>query len=124
VPGSLSPPASSFVIHGEDLWLAGLAHATGSRSNKPATDFGALDSSADHQIVELAPMSALRESLVEAESLWFAPARNALSEGKLATLDIVANDRWFRVGSRAGWRWWRGKRDWFESINRPAASKA
>jgi hypothetical protein len=124
VPGSLSPPASSFVIHGEDLWLAGLAHATGSTANKPAADFGTLDPSADHHIVELAPMSAPHESLVDAEARWFAPARTALSEGKLAALDIVANDRWFRIGSRAGWRWWRGKRDWFESINRPTVSKA
>ncbi len=114
----------SLNIHGADPWLAGLARAAGATANKHASDLGAIGPDSGHHIVELSPMSAPRESLLDVESRWFAPARIALSEGKLASLDIVANDRWFRIGARAGWRWWRGKRGWFESLRRPASSKA
>lgn len=123
VPGSLSPPGS-FEIHGADPWLSGLAHAAGATANKHVADFDAIDLDSGHHIVELTPMSAPRESLLDVESRWFAPARIALSEGKLESIDIIANDRWFRIGARAGWRWWRGKRGWFESLSRPASSKA
>jgi hypothetical protein len=127
-PGTASPSSepspASFVIHGADVWLSGLAHATGATANKPASNFGELDPVLGHHIVELSPMSAPRESLVDAEARWFAPARVALSEGKLASLDIVANDRWFRIGARAGWRWWRKRRDWYDSLSLRTSSKA
>lgn len=123
VPGSLSPPGG-FNIHGADPWLMGFAHTVGASANKHASDFSALEPGVDHHVVELSPMSAPRESLLDAESRWFAPAKIALSEGKLALLDVIANDRWFRIGARAGWRWWRSKRGWFESLSRPPSPKA
>ena len=67
-------------------------------------------------------MSGPRESLERIEANWFAPARAALSEWPLGALDIVANDRWFRIGARAGWRRWRARRDWLESLGRHASA--
>jgi hypothetical protein len=56
------------------------------------------------------------ESLAELERNWFEPARHALSSGALDGLRIVANDRVFHIRRRAGWKFWRPRRNWLESL--------
>ncbi len=127
-PGALAlavvTPPASFMLHGGDVWFAGLARATRAMSSDPPLQFAALDPAVDHHIVELSPMTDPRHSLADAEANWFLPARAALSEGNLVSVDIVVNDRWFRIGARAGWRWWSKRRGWLDSLNRRPASKA
>ena len=56
---------------------------------------------ARHAVVELSPMTGpAGESLASLEETWFAPARAALAQGSLASCDVIANDRWFRVVAR------------------------
>jgi hypothetical protein len=56
------------------------------------------------------------ESLASLEGNWFTPARKALTAGTLSSCDIVANDRCFHVGSRAGWKFWRRRTNWLELL--------
>ena len=114
---------ADFVVHGGDPYLSGLARAANApRMVEPPERFSGLDPTPEHHIVELAAMSGPRESLERIEAHWFGPARAALSDGTLVALDIVANDRWFRIGARPGWRWWRKRRNWFASLGRNASA--
>jgi hypothetical protein len=56
------------------------------------------------------------ESLASLEGNWFTPARKALAAGTLSGCDIVANDRCFHVGARAGWKFWRRPTNWLELL--------
>jgi hypothetical protein len=108
---------SEFRLHGTDPFVAALENlgAREPAGARPAS-FAEL-SSAPSTILELAPMSgAPSESLPALESNWFAPARTALSEGTLDLLTIVANDRVFRVRRRQGWKFWRRRRSWLQSL--------
>jgi hypothetical protein len=56
---------------------------------------------------------------------WFAPARAALGDGSLAALDIIANDRWFRITARSRWRFWRARQSWLTQLTQlPARTRA
>ena len=57
-----------------------------------------------------------QESLPALDAHWFAAARQLLGSGALSSLDIVANDRRFRITRHAGWRFWRRQRGWLETL--------
>jgi len=107
-------------LYGGDPFLAGLSSAAQVEMPQRAPEnYSALQSEHGRQVVEIAPMSgAPRESLVNLEQNWFAPARAALASGGLGSLALVANDRCFRVAKRPGWRVWRPRRDWLEMLGR------
>jgi hypothetical protein len=83
----------------------------------------ALEEPATHHVVEFAPMSGdAQESLAVLDDNWFVPARTALAAGMFSSLDVVANDRCFRIAGRAGWRFWRRSRGWLDNLARDARS--
>jgi hypothetical protein len=111
----------AFRLFGGDNYVMALRELIGSepRPQAPAA-FAELGDGAP-AFVELSPMSgASGETLVELERNWFAPARAALSAGKLDSLCVLANDCVFRVGARDGWRFWRRRSSWLESLGRTA----
>jgi hypothetical protein len=61
-----------------------------------------------------------REALTSLEENWFLPARTALAAGALSSLEVIANDRCFRIAGRAGWHFWRRRRGWLENLARGA----
>ena len=82
--------------------------------------FSAIGPEAEHAFVELTPMSGpLDEALDVLEEKWFAAARHALANGALSRLEIVANDRCFRITRSARFRFWRRKTGWLENLVRP-----
>jgi hypothetical protein len=112
-PGAVTPP-EALGVYGGDPFLSALGKAV-----LPVTDFAALDRGATRCVVELSPMSGPKsESLASLDPLWFAPARAALNDGSLETVDIVANDRWFRIGARPSWRLWRRNLPWLAQFGR------
>ncbi len=118
----VSPPGDAYRVHGGDPYLAAVARAARvPHASEIPEQYSALDPGVDH-VIELTPMSDPRGSLAQLEERWFAPARAALSAGTLGALDILANDRWFRIGSRPGWRIWRKRRGWLASLVHPAAT--
>jgi len=107
-------------FHGADPFLTGLAAATGPNLPAVPAAFAALDPAIDHHVVELAPMTGRTDELLASlDSHWFAAARRALANGELSALTLVANDRCFRISTRARWRFWRRRRSWFANLGFP-----
>jgi hypothetical protein len=112
---SEQPP---FTLHGTDDHVAALQLLIGSGSPAamtPSRFAGWVDDLP--AFIEFAPMSGdSGESLSGLEQKWFAPARDALTTGKLDSLRLVANDKVFEVQPRSGWKFWRQRRTWLESL--------
>ena len=129
-PAAPAPPApspSTARFHGDDPAFAGMAQAlTGAPPLDRAASFDAARAAPDRVLVELTPLhGAPGETLPSVDVQWFAPARAALNDGSLAALDILANDRWFRIAARPGWRIWRARKPWLTQLGqRPARAKA
>ena len=104
-------------LFGSDSYLASLATLAPNCARQPLPlDFASLGDCTDAYAV-LAPMSGPRdESLSMLESNWCAPVRSALAAGALECFRLIANDRVFEVPARAGWKFWRPKRSWLESL--------
>jgi hypothetical protein len=116
-PSSVSPaPPPQFF--GDDPAFAGLARAMSAECSPALAGFAALQAGTDRVLVELAPINgAPGESLQALDAGWFAPVRAALKNGSLAQFDLVANDRWFRVVARPGWRIWRARKSWLTQLS-------
>jgi len=120
--GSPLPTAMSMPgFHGDDPAFVGIALAvSGALPAAVPAGFDAVRERPARLIVELTPMNgATNEALPALDVDWFAPARAALSDGTLPVLDIVANDRWFRVVARSGWRFWRRRISWLARLGQP-----
>jgi hypothetical protein len=123
-PPEASPPTAAHSLlkfHGDDPAIAGIARAvSGALPAAVPARFDAVRELPDRVIVELTPMNgASSESLSALDVDWFAPARAALSKGTLPVLDIVANDRWFRIVAWSGWRFWRRRISWLARLGQP-----
>ncbi len=67
--------------------------------------------------VESTPMSGpASEALPVLDTNWFAPAMDALRQGSLEWLTVVANDRVFDVKPHASWKFWRRRRHWLDLL--------
>jgi len=101
-------------IFGSDPFLAGISSALA-----PAPEGYAALGGGTHAIVELAAMSGPpQQSLHRLEAGWFNAVRSALGDGSLAICDILANDGWFRLRARPGWKIWKRRRSWLEQVGR------
>jgi hypothetical protein len=119
-------PSERVLFHGGDPFLVALANLAG-RFNRavpspvlPAPpSLAALEGSANRIVVELTPMSGPgTESLAVLDAGWFSPARDALNGGRLDSVDLIANDRWFRIKPSASWRIWRRRSPWLAQLGR------
>lgn len=111
---------SEFHLSGNDPFLAALNILLAKDALRPTPagfgDIGHIGEPAA-VFVEVAPMSGPPgESLPTLDENWFAPARDALTQGRLECVQIVANDRVFTVRPRASWKFWRRRRGWLESL--------
>jgi hypothetical protein len=76
-----------------------------------------VDATSRDVVVEFAPLTgAPHESLQALDVTWFASAKAALATGDIQWLDIVANDRRFRIHARSHWRFWRRRQHWLASL--------
>jgi hypothetical protein len=99
---------------GEDPYLSALGVPV-----TPVPDFTTLDRGATRCVIELSPMSGPKsESLANLDTQWFGQTRAALSDGSLETVDLVANDRCYRITSRPSWRFWRRRSSWLAQLGR------
>lgn len=113
-----APAARTPVIFGEDPFLGGVARELDSLARAAPAAFDSLPAeAADDRIVELMPMSGpADESLAKLESRWFAPARAALARGALDRLELLANDRHWRIDRGGGWKFWRRHQGWLTAL--------
>lgn len=83
-----------------------------------------IDQGHSHVVAEFAPLTGrAHESLASLDVNWFAAARQALDRGALSQLEIVANDRCFRISRRSRWRLWRARSPWLEILARPVVTQ-
>ncbi len=113
--------AAEVKVYGGDLFLMSLARTLSLPVSSSPASFAALDRNATRSIVELAPMTgAVTESLAALDVTWFSAARDALRSGALDAVDLIANDRWFRIAARPAWRIWRRRSPWLAQLTRKA----
>jgi hypothetical protein len=117
-PGPVAAAAkdsAGFVCFGSDPLVEGLALRNGDPGG--AASFSAVNHPAEHVLAEFAPLTGgPGESLDALERNWFAPARAALDGRRLEYVQIIANDRVFRVHAGQGWKFWRRRRNWLQSL--------
>lgn len=84
----------------------------------PVSAFSALDVHSPGEVfAEFAPLSGEpHETLPALEAGWFAPARDALRQKRLESVQVVANDRVFTVKAGTDWKFWRRRRAWLQSL--------
>jgi hypothetical protein len=113
-------------LFGEDPYLGGLARTLGQTTQSAPRDFDGLPPDAGDTVVELMPMSGTQEeALANLDARWFAPARAALARGELDLVELLANDRYWRIARGAGRRFWRRGHPWLASLGLPmSAAKA
>jgi hypothetical protein len=113
----VSPASKRLRFFGDDPAFAGLARALGTATAEVPAGFDALHEDLDRALIEVMPINgAPGESLPALDANWFAPVRAALNDGSLAEFDLIANDRWFRVAARPGWRIWRARKPWLTQL--------
>jgi hypothetical protein len=116
-PGTAPTAGRVPAIFGDDPFLVGISRELGARSQPAPAGFAALPPEAHDAIVELMPMSGLAdESLAKLESRWFAPVRTALARGALDRLDLLADDRHWRIERGGGWKFWRRRQGWLAGL--------
>jgi hypothetical protein len=109
--------ASVFELFGSDLFACSLATLLGRDLVRLAPERFEKAGLGPDAFVVLAPMSGpTNQSLRALEANWFEPVRDALSAGALDSFRLVANDRVFEIAPRAGWKFWRRRRTWLESL--------
>lgn len=119
--GTRGADARDVAFQGGDPLIAGLARSGQSPLRESPPRFVDVDTSLAHVVAEFAVVTGHpHESLMELDPNWFAAARHALADGALSQLEIVANDRCFRLTPRARWKFWRARRGWLENLARPA----
>jgi hypothetical protein len=116
-PGGERSGSRAPVVFGDDLYLGGLARDLGTSARPAPAAFDRLPPDATDAIVELMPMSGpSEEALAKLDSRWFAPVRAALSRGALDRLELLANDRCWRIERGGGWKFWRRPQGWLAAL--------
>jgi hypothetical protein len=110
-------------LHGGDPLILAINRHLHVREPDPPSGYAGIEWRQDDVVVELAPVcGGSTESLPALEQNWFAPARVALLGGALDVIEMVANDRVFRIASKARWRFWRRQHPWLARLG--GAAKA
>jgi hypothetical protein len=115
--GHVEPWHSAAAFYGGDPMIAALNRHPGGRARGAPAQWAHIDSDAPHVVVEFAALTGgPHESLEALDTHWFAPVKSALVTGGIREVDLVANDRRFRIGPRPQWKFWRRRRPWLASF--------
>ncbi len=115
--GRVEPWRANAAYYGGDPMIADLGRMDTHRARGVPKMLAHIDSAAPHVVAEFAPLTGgPHESLEALDANWFAPARSALVTGDIRELDLVANDRLFRIRARPQWKFWRRRHPWLASL--------
>lgn len=118
--GSRGKDERDVEIYGGDPLLGALGRMRQAPLRGVPKQLAHIERSRRHVIAEFAPLTGHpQESLPALDAHWFSAARDALADGAVSELVLVANDRCFRVSSRSHWRFWRRHRSWFANLGFP-----
>jgi hypothetical protein len=115
--GRVEPGRADAAFFGGDPLISGLNRHSGGEARGAPRQLADIDCAAPHVVVEIAALTgAPHESLQSLDANWFAPAKSALATGDIRELDLLANDRRFRIGARPQWKFWRRRGPWLASL--------
>jgi hypothetical protein len=108
---------AEIVYYGRDPMVEALAREAGDTPRDAPGHWEQIDTRAPHVVVEFAALTGgSHESLEALDANWFAPIKTALMAGELRELEVVANDRRFRIGARSHYRIWRRRHPWLARL--------
>ena len=97
--------------------LSRMRGGSGGRAQTVPMRLGDIDPALADVVAEFAVLTgAAHENLPALDARWFQPARVALETGDIRQVDIVANDRRFRIGARPQWKVWRRRQHWLARL--------
>jgi hypothetical protein len=115
--GRVEPERAAAAYYGGDPTIVALGRIDAQPESAVPKQLANIDSDAPHVIVEFSALTGSRQESLEAlDAHWFADAKSALATGDIHELDVVANDRRFRIGARPQWKFWRRRRPWLASL--------
>jgi len=115
----VSGPAASAYLGGDPLIdaLNRIHGAESGGSSSAPLRLADVDPRLTDMVVEFAALTGSPQETLEAlDENWFAPARAALEIGDLRQVELIANDRCFRIGARPQWRVWRRHQHWLARL--------
>jgi len=105
------------VFYGGDPMIAALSRLGGGRASGAPKQLADLGPDAPHAVIEFAALTGEpRESLEALDASWLSSVKSALMAGDIREVEVVANDRCFRIGVRAQWRFWRRRQPWLARL--------
>jgi len=115
--GRVEPWQPDAVYFGGDPMIAALRRSEAGGASGVPKQLAHLISDAPHVVVEFAALTGEpHESLEALDANWFAPMKSALAAGDIYEVDLVANDRRFRIGARPQWKFWRRRHPWLARL--------
>ena len=106
-------------LYGGDPLIGALSRMRQARLRGAPKALAQVEGVRAHVVAEFAALTGdPQEALAELDEHWFAAARHALDQGSLSLLEIVVNDRCFRITPSARLRFWRRRRGWLETLAR------
>jgi hypothetical protein len=115
--GRVEPWQADAAFYGGDPFIARLGGHAGGLARGSPKQLAHLNSDAPRVVVEFAVLTGgPHESLQALDENWFAPGKGRAGIRWLAEVDLVANDRRFRIGARPQWKFWRRRRHWLASL--------
>jgi hypothetical protein len=119
-PRSSAPradPRVTAAYFGRDPLVEALAGEGGNPAQDAPGLWTQVGSGAPQVVVEFAALTgAPHESLEMLDANWFAPLIAALKSGEIREIELLANDRRFRIGVRSHYRFWRRRRPWLARL--------
>jgi len=115
--GRVEPLYADAAFFGGDPFIAQLNRHMGGLARGVPNRFEHANASAAQVVVEFAVLTGgPHESLKTLDANWFAPAKAGLTNGEIREVDVVANDRRFRIGARPQWKFWRRRQHWLARL--------
>jgi len=115
--GRVEPCRADAVYFGEDPLIAALSRLAGGRASGIPKQLADLDPDGPHVVVEFAALTGeSHESLEALDANWFACLKSALVTGNIREVDLVANNRRFRIGARPQRKFWRRSQPWLARL--------
>jgi hypothetical protein len=115
--GRVEPWHADAVYFGGDPMIGALSRFDGGGASGVPKQLEHLDFDAPHVVVEFAALTGeSHESLEALDANWFAGVKSALVTGDIHKVDLVANDRRFRIGARPQWKFWRRRQPWLARL--------
>jgi hypothetical protein len=115
--GRVEPGRADAVYFGGDPLIVALNRFAGGRASRIPEQLADLDADASHVVVEFAALTGEpHESLEALDANWLATVKSALVNGNIREVDVLANNRRFRIGARPQRKFWRRSQPWLARL--------